>query len=159
MTEQATGIKTTGADTYVGTFLASEQADGKTRVIQIISMTAGKIETGTTRSNVSFDDSWDVTTVSGDLIAGDNKYLGCYVEHTQSNGKCLITPLLCDDSGVVIGYLPPKVSDVKVPVEKSGSYLSVCLSWEVMSTGAWKIYPHISGLGEGDVVTVYAYTF
>lgn len=159
MTEQATGIKTVGADTYVGTFLASEQADGKTRVIQIISMTAGKIETGLDRIGVSSDDSWDVTSVSGSLIAGDNNYLGCYVEHTQPSGKCLVTPLLCNNDGIVIGYLPPKISDVKVPVQKSGKYLSICLSWEVMSTGAWKIYPHISGLSDGNSVDVYSYTY
>ena len=157
--ERSTGIKTTGADTYVATSDASEQAESHIRVIQIISMTAGKIETGVTRSGVSSDDSWDVTTVSGDLIAGDNKYLGCYVEHTQSSGECLITPLLCDSDGIVIGYLPPKLSEVKVPIEKGGKYLSICLSWEVMSTGAWKIYPHVSGLSVNNTVSIDAYTF
>jgi hypothetical protein len=159
MAEKSTGIKTTGADTYVATQQAAEQAEGQSRVVQIISMTAGKIETGISRLGVSSNDAMDVTSVSGSLVAGDNMYLACYVNHSQSNGSCLVTPLLCDNDGVVLGYLDPKVSSVKVPVINVTNYLSVCLSWEVMSTGAWKLFPLVSELSDGNSVDVYAYTF
>jgi hypothetical protein len=159
MAEKSTGIKTTGADTYVATQQAAEQAEGQSRVVQIISMTAGKIETGVSRLGVSSNDAMDVTSVSGSLVSGDNMYLACYVDHAQSNGSCLITPLLCDNDGSVLGYLAPKVSTVKIPVTKSGKYLSVCLSWEVMSSGAWKLFPLVSELSNGNSIDVYAYTF
>jgi hypothetical protein len=159
MTERSVGIKTTGADTYVATFEAAEQAEGQTRVVQIISLTAGKIDSGLSRLSISSDDLMDVTSVSGSVVVGDNSHLACYVDHTQSNGSCLITPLLCDNDGSVLGYLAPKVSSVKVPVIKSGKYLSSCLSWEIMTTGSWKLFPLVSELSSGNSVDVYAYTF
>lgn len=159
MAEKSTGIRTTGADTYVATQDASEQAEGHNRQLQIITLTAGKIDSGLSRLAVSSNDSMDVTAVSGSLLVGDNAHLACYVEHSLSNGSCLVTPLLCDNDGVVLGYLPSKTSSVQIPVEKSGKYLSICLSWEVMATGSWKLFPLVSSLSNGNSVDVYAYTF
>jgi hypothetical protein len=159
MAEQATGISTRNPDTWVATFEGSEIVGGHTRQIQVVGITTGKIAGGLSRLSVSTNDSMDVTSVSGSVVVGDNSHLVCYVTHTQNNGACLVTPLLCDNDGVVIGYLPPKISNVKVPVQKSGKYLSICLSWEVMSTGAWKIFPLVSELSDGNSVDVYTYTF
>jgi hypothetical protein len=159
LTEKAVGINTRNADQYVAAFVASEQVDGHDRLTQIVSLTAGKVGTGDFRLSVSTNDSEDVTTISGNLLVGDNNYLVFYTQHIQPNGCCLLTPLLCDSGGTVIGYLPPKLSSVQMPVTVSGKYLSACLSWAVMSTGAYYIYPLITGLSGGNSVDVYAYTF
>jgi hypothetical protein len=97
--EKSVGIRTTGADAWVATFLASERADGHVRNVQVVAITAGKIEDGVSRLGVSTDDTLDVTTVSGNLLVGDNNYLALYTSHTQPNGSCLVTPLLCDAEG------------------------------------------------------------
>lgn len=44
MGQESIGIKTTGADHYVAAFTASEQAEGQTRVIQLVSIVSGKID-------------------------------------------------------------------------------------------------------------------
>jgi|WetSurMetagenome_2_1015567.scaffolds.fasta_scaffold367686_2 hypothetical protein len=159
MTERSVGIKTTGATDYVAAFTASEQADSHNRVVQIIAMTAGKIDTGLSRLGVAANDSMDITSVSGSLVVGDNSRFACYIEHSQSNGTCLVTPLLCDNDGVALGYLPAKSSSADMSIVKSGKYLSPCLSWEILNTGAWKIHPLIFGLSDGNNIDVYSYTF
>jgi hypothetical protein len=161
MTERATGIKTTGADTYVATADASEQADGKTRVIQIISLAAGKVSSalGIATRSVSSNDSWDMSLITGDMVVGDNSFFACYLGHSQNNGSCLVTPLLCDDDGLVIGTLESRTSRVMLPVVNGTKYMASCLSWPILETGAWKIYAHITDLSDSNTIDIWCYTF
>ena len=162
MSDRSTGIVTRNPTDYVATQDASEQAESHSRVIQIISMTAGKIASGTnslSRLGVTINDAMDVSSVTATMVAGDNSRLACYVQHSQSNGSCIVTPLLCDATGDPIGTLEPKVSRVMVPVINAGQYLSVCLDWSIMNTGAWYLYFNISQISSGNSVNLYAYTF
>lgn len=161
MAELSTGITVRSPTDYVATQQAAEQAEGHNRVIQITSMAAGKIEIGNNYStrSVSSDDGYDMTTVSGSHIVGDNNYLACYVKHASSNGSCLITPLLCNQDGAVMGHLDPKMSTVGLPVASGSYYLAPCLSWNIMQTGAWKLYMHVSRLNAGNSIQLDAYTF
>jgi hypothetical protein len=161
MAERATGITVKNPTDYVATQLAAEQAEGHSRVIQIISVAAGKIESGSNSSyrEVSSDDSYTVTTVSGNIDIGDNAYLSCYIKHSDANGSCLVTPLLCNSEGAVLGHLDPRISSVGLPVASGSYYLAPCLTWNVMSTGAWKLYPHISKLSAGNSIQINSYTF
>jgi hypothetical protein len=158
--EQATGIDTSRANAYVATFQASQDADGQTRLVQIISMTAGKIDesVGSATREVISDDSLTLTTVSG-IEVGDNAFLSCYLKHSQETGSCLVTPLLCDNNDNVIGTLETKQSKVGLPLASGSHYLSNSLTWEIMNTGAWKVYPHIYRLSESNEVDVWAFTF
>lgn len=159
--ERKTGIRTTGADSYVATFRASEDVDGGERLVQIISMTSGKIDEsiGASTRSVSSDDSLDLTTLSGSVQIGDDGYFACYVRHSQKNGQCLITPLLCDNNGVVIGALNSKTSKVMLPVASGSNYIANCLSWPVMETGAWRIFPHVADLSDANSVQMWCFTF
>ena len=159
--ENSVGIKTTGADTYVAAFTAAEQAEGKSRVVQIISLTSGKMDplVGSPTRGVSVNDTLDITTVTGSVSVGDNAYFACYLRHTQPAGSCLVTPLLCDDGGTVVGCLPSKISRVMLPVASGTNYISNCLSWPVMETGAWKIYPHVTDLSLSNTVDMWCFTF
>lgn len=161
MAERATGISTANANEYVATFTASEEAEGQTRLIQIISLAGGKIEAAkpSAMRSVSSDDSYDLTTVSGDLLLGDNAFIACYTEHSELTGNCLITPLLCDNDGVVMGVMPTKKSQVSLPVYGSSNYYSNCLSWEVRETGAWKAYLHVSALSDSNTVELRYFSF
>jgi hypothetical protein len=161
MGEKSTGIKTTNADTYVATFLASEEAEGKQRVVQIISLTAGKVDSslGSPARTVSFNDSSDISTLTGNIEVGDNYYLACYVRHSQLNGSCLVTPVLCDNNGTPMGLLESKKSQVQLTVTSGIDYFSKCLSWEVAGTGAWKINAYISDLSVGNSIQLWCYTF
>lgn len=162
MAERSTGINTRNADEWVATFSAAEQADGRTRVVQIVSLTSGKIDSvvGAADRTVSTNDSLNITTFSGNIIVGDNSYLACYVEHSVVTGSCNITPLLCDNQGQVVSTLPTKVSQVVLPTQSgSGNYLTPCLSWDIKGTGAWKIYPHVYNLSAGNTVDLRCYTF
>jgi hypothetical protein len=161
MAERGTGIKTTGADTYVATFDASEQGDGHSRVVQVISLTAGKVSPtmGSPTRSVSSNDSLNMTTISGNINVGDNSYFACYLRHSQPNGYCLVTPLLCDDNGTVMGSLESKASRVMLPVASGSNYMSPCLSWPVLETGAWTIYPHVTDLSSGNSISMWCYTF
>ena len=117
MSELATGIVSRNPTDYVATRTAAEQAEGHSRVVQIISMTAGKIESGAnsfTRLGVTSNDALDVSSVIATMVAGDNNRLACYVQHSQSNGTCIVTPLLCDANGTPIGVLESKTSRVQV---------------------------------------------
>jgi len=159
--ELGIGIVTRNADSYVARFEASEKVDGVPRAVQIISLTAGKIDSSVgaeTRSVVS-DDTLDVTTLSGSILVGDNAYLGCYVLHSSRNGSCIVTPLLCDSNGVVIGKLSSKETKVDIEFIKSGEYLSTCLIWDIRSCGAWKIFPHVYNLSSGNSVKLWVYTY
>ena len=159
--ERGTPIKTTGGDTQVATFRGSEDFQGQERVVQIISITSGKTNEGlgSPDRTVSIDDSLDITTISGSITAGDNSYLACYIRHSQPDGYCLVTPLLCDNDGVVMGTLDSKPSKVMLPVASGSHYLSNCISWPILETGAWKIYPHITDLSYSNSVDVWCYTF
>ena len=159
--ERGTPIKTTGGDTNVATFRASEDFQGQERVVQIISMTSGKVseDIGSPDRSVSVNDSLDITTISGNVLAGDNSYMACYLRHSQSNGQCLVTPLLCDNNGVVMGSLESKSSKVMLPVASGGYYLANCLSWPILETGAWKIYPHVTDLSDSNSVEMWCFTF
>jgi hypothetical protein len=159
--ERSTGINTRNANEYVATFLASEQAEGHDRVIQIISITSGKIDESFSSPSrtVSSDDSLDISTVSGNVVVGDNAYFACYVKHSKDRGNCLITPILCDNEGKAIGILPPKKSEVLLTLYSGSSYFSPCLSWDVKDTGCWKVFPHVSGLSDGDIVDIWVFTF
>jgi hypothetical protein len=159
--EKSTGIKTTGANEYVATFKASESAEGHDRVIQIVSIASGKIDEslGSPTRNISSNDSMDITTISGNITIGDNSYLAVYPRHSQSNGSCLITPLLCDNEGVVIGCLETKSSSVMLPAASGTNYIANCLSWAVIETGAWKLYPHVSNLSSSDTIDLWCYVF
>jgi len=163
MPEKSIGINTSNADEYVAAFEASEQADGHTRAIQIIATTAGKVDEtiGSADRTVSSNDSLDVTAVSGNIIVGDNAYFACYLAHSESNGSCLVTPLLCDNDGNVIGTLEPKQSDVNqgIPLVSSSAYLSRCLVWEVMTTGAHKLYPHVYNLSDSNSIDMWCFTY
>jgi hypothetical protein len=161
VSEQSVGIVTTGANEYVAAFTASQQADGKDRVIQLIAVVAGKIDesvTSPTRS-VSSDDSLDMSTVSSPTLIGDERYIGVYIKHSEPDGKCLVTPLLCDNNDAVIGTLETKESKVQLPMASGSHYLSSCLSWEIMSTGAWKCFPHIYNLSDSNAVDVWMFTY
>jgi hypothetical protein len=159
--ERGTPIKTTGGDTQVATFRASEDFQGQERVVQIISITSGKTDEdlGSPDRTVSSNDSLDITTISGNVMAGDNSYLACYVRHSQPDGYCLVTPLLCDNDGVVMGTLDSKSSKVMLPVASGTAYISNCLSWRILETGAWKIYPHVADLSDSNSVEMWCYTF
>jgi hypothetical protein len=159
--EKSVGIKTTGADTYIATFKAAEEADGRERLIQIISLSSGKIsETlGAAPRSVAADDSLDVSGITADFVVGDNAYFACYLKHSEPNGYCLITPLLCDNEGHVIGCLETKASQVKLPILDGSDYLSTCLSWPILETGAWKIYAHVTDLSVSNIVDVWCFTF
>lgn len=160
-TERGTGIKTTGADTYVATFRASREVAGQERVVQIISLTSGKVSDslGDSTRSVSVDDSMDVTTLSGSVPIGDDAYLACYLRHSQPNGQCLVTPLLCDNNGTVMGTLHSKTSKVMLPVASGSNYLANCLSWPILETGAWSIFPHVSDLSQSNTVDLWCFTF
>jgi hypothetical protein len=158
MTERAVGITIRNPTDYIAAQLAAEQVEGHQRLIQVISITAGKIETGINRS-VSEDDSNDTTTLTGDLTVGDSAYLAAYVKHSEATGSCLVTPLLCNSEGAAIGHLPPRYSNVTVPVVSGTTYLSHCLTWEVMATGAYSLYMHVSQLSAGNTIDLNAYTF
>jgi hypothetical protein len=158
MTERSTGITVRNPTDYIATQLAAEQAEGRSRLIQIVSLAAGKIETGISRS-VAADDSNDTTTLTGDLTVGDSSYLACYVKHSEASGSCLVTPLLCNVAGAAIGHLPPRYSNVTVPVVSGTAYLSHCLTWEVMTTGAYSLYMHVSQLSAGNTIDLNAYAF
>lgn len=161
--ERGTGIKTTGADTYVATFKASQDVGGQERMVQIISLTSGKITdqvSTPTRSSVSVDDSMDTTTLSGMLQVGDDSYFACYTQHSEQTGQCLITPLLCDNYGNVVGVLNSKKAQVRLPVTVSGgAYLANCVSWPVLETGAWQIFPHVTDLSDSNSVDMWCFTF
>jgi hypothetical protein len=161
MTERATGIKTTGADTFVATAEASEQAEGKTRLILIISLAAGKVSSslGAATRSVPSNDSLDMSLITGDIVVGDNSFFACYLGHSQSNGSCLVTPLLCDNDGLVIGTLESRVSQVMLPVVSGTKYMANCLSWPILETGAWKIYAHITDLSSSNTIDIWCYTF
>jgi hypothetical protein len=159
--EKSVGIKTTGADTYVAAFSAAEQAEGQNRVVQIISLAAGKVSSslGAATRSVSSNDSLDMSLITGDMVVGDNSFFACYLGHSQSNGSCLVTPLLCDNDGLVIGTLESRVSRVMLPVVNGAKYMSNCLSWPILETGAWKIYAHITDLSGSNVVDIWCFTF
>lgn len=160
MSEKSVGIDTRNADTWVAAFEASETAEGHSRQIQIISMTAGKIDefVGPATRSVSSDDSLDITTVSG-IEVGDNAYLACFVKHSQEAGSCLVTPLLCDNNDNVVGTLETKQSKVGLPLASGSHYISSSLSWDIKGTGAWKVHPHIYNLSDSNEVSVWAFTF
>jgi hypothetical protein len=159
--EKSVGVKTIGADTYIAAFSAAEQAESKSRVVQIIGLTAGKIlETpGLATRSVTSDDSADVSAIVGDIEIGDNSYLACYVVHAGLNGSCLLTPLLCDNDGSVIASLDSKVSRVMLPIYNGSGYLSNCLSWPVLETGAWKVFVHVTDLSTSNTIDIWCYTF
>jgi hypothetical protein len=159
--ERAVGIKTVGADTYVAAQNAAEQAEGKTRVLQIVSLAAGKVDSslGSPARTLSTDDSSDLTTITGDIAIGDNFYLACYLRHSQSDGSCLVTPILCDDAGTPMGLLESKRSQVQLTVTSGTDYFSKCLSWEVAGAGAWKIYPYVTDISIDNTVNLWCYTF
>lgn len=161
MAERSTGINTRNPSDYVATFDAAEQAEGQTRLIQIVSLTSGKIDTTKSAPNraVSSNDSLDLTTTSGDISVGDNAYLACYTEHSQSDGKCFITPLLCDNNGEVMGMLPSKESKVIVTTYSGSNYFSNCLSWEIRGAGAHKVFMHVSELSAGNTVDMRYFVF
>jgi hypothetical protein len=159
--ERGTPIRTTGGDTNVATFTASELVGGQERIVQIISLTAGKIPEflpPATRS-VSSDDTMDITTVSGNVVVGDNSILAVYPQHSQPTGSCLVTPLLCDNGGNVVGCLNTQAAKVMLPVVSGIAYFSPCLTWSIMNTGAWYVYPHISELSSGNDVNIWCFTF
>lgn len=159
--ERAVGIKTVGADTYVAAQNAAEQAEGKTRVLQIVSLAAGKVDSslGSPARTCSTNDSSDLTTITGDIDVGDNFYLACYLRHSQSTGSCLVTPILCDGAGTPMGLLESKRSQVQLTVVSGTDYFSKCLSWEVAGVGAWKIYPHVTDISTDNTVNLWCYTF
>jgi len=161
VSESAVGIKTVGADTYVAAYTAAEQADGKTRVVQIISLTAGKVDSslGSPTRSVSSNDSADISALTGDIEVGDNYYLACYVRHSQPTGSCLVTPILCDNQGTPMGLLESKRSQVQLTVTSGIDYFSKCLSWEVAGAGAWRINAYISDLSVGNSIQLWCYTF
>ena len=160
MSESLTGISTVNADAYVATKSAAEVIGGKTGVIQLIGLTAGKIDqsVGSPLRTVSTSDSFDVTTFSGSVLIYDDSFLACYIEHSQLNGSCLVTPLLCDNGGVVIGCLPSRQSQVNLPLQKGSYYISNCLSWDIKDTGAWKGFIHISNLSSSNTVKLWSFT-
>jgi hypothetical protein len=158
MTEKAIGISIRSPNEWIAAFEGSEVVDGHPRQIQVVSLAAGKIESGINRS-VSVDDSNDTTTLTGDLTVGDSSYLAAYIKHSEANGSCLVTPLLCNSGGAAIGHLPPRFSNVTVPVVSGTAYLSHCLTWEVMATGAYSLYMHVSQLSAGNTIDLNAYTF
>jgi len=161
MAERSTGINTRNPSDYVATFDAAEQAEGQVRLIQIVSLTSGKIDTakGSPDRTVASNDSLDLTTTSGDVTVGDNAYLACYTEHSQIDGKCFVTPLLCDNDGEVVGMLPSKESKVTITTYSGSNYFSNCLSWEIRSTGAHKVFMHVSELSTGNSVDMRYFVF
>jgi len=160
VTERSVGINTTNATDYVAAFIASEQADGHSRQIQIIAFTGGKIDStvGSQTRSVTSNDSDNLEYISDTVAVGDDCYLGCYIKHSEPSGSCVVTPLLCDAGGGVIGVLEPKKS-VAIPVASGSHYLSTCLTWQIMGTGAWRVYPHINKLSESNSVDVWLYSY
>ena len=161
MAEKATGITSSNPNAWVATFEASEEAEGHGRLVQIVSLTSGKIDqsVGAPNRTVSTNDSLTITTVSGNILVGDNSFLSIYVEHSQPAGKCLVTPLLCDNDGIVIGSLPSKMSSVGLTLTNATGYLSSCLTWSILSTGSWKIYSHVCELSNSNEVKLWVFTF
>jgi hypothetical protein len=161
MSEKSVGINTRNADAYVAAFEAAEQADGYTRNIQIVGLTAGKIDQnlGDPDKIVSSNDSNNITTITGSIETGDNAYCAIYPRHSQSAGSCVVTPLLCDNQGTVVGMLDSKYSNVPITMYSGSDYISKPLIWDIKSTGAWKIYVHISELSDSNTVKLWIYTF
>jgi hypothetical protein len=160
MPERSIGITSRAPTDFVAAFTAAEQADGESRLIQIISLTAGKISdtVGAPLRIVSVNDTMDVSTLTGDVIVGDNSYASIYVQHSQPTGSCLVTPLLCDGAGTVIGCLSPKQSQVCLTLQSgTGSYMSSNLNWDVKGSGAIKIFPHVSGISAGDEIKLWVF--
>lgn len=161
MSERSLGINTRNADAWVAAFEASEQAEGYTRAVQVVALTSGKIDqnVGEPIRAVSSNDSNDITTFSGNVEVGDNAFCAIYSRHNQSSGSCIITPLLCDNQGTVIGILDSKYSNVPITLYSGSDYISKPLIWDIKSTGAWKIFPHISELSESNTVKLWVFTF
>lgn len=159
MTERATGINTRNANEYVATFEASEQISGSSRLIQIVALSSGKIDSSVSSPlrSVSSSDSSEVTTISGSVSAGDNSFFVCYVDHKEKNGSCMITPLLCDNDGLVIGSLPPKTSKANPYLTKNTYYISSCLIWDVKGSGSWKIFPHVMDLSASNNIKLWGF--
>jgi hypothetical protein len=158
MSEKATGVITRNADAYIATFEAAEQAEGQIRLVQIISITAGKIPevVGVPTRHVVNNDSLSITTLSGYLL-GDNSHLVCYVKHKEPGGSCLVTPLLCDNNNQVIGTLESKYSKVSLTLASGTAYLSPCLRWEFLGTGAWSIFPHVCQISEANEIDLWLF--
>ena len=161
MTERALGISTRSATDYVAAFTAAESADGQIRQVQLIGLTAGKIDAtvGAAGRIVSSNDAMDITTLSGNTLINDSHYLAIYVQHTQPNGSCLVTPLLCDSTGRVMGSLESKVARVTLPLASGTNYIANCLVWPVLETGAWTVFSHVSNLSSNNTVSVWVFTF
>ena len=161
MTERAVGYDARNSTEYVAAFVASEEADGHTRLIQIMSVTAGKVDEdiGDPYRIVSTNDSMDVDSLSGNLEVGDNSYLTCYIHHSEPTGSCLITPLLCDNNGVVVGTLEPRQSNVCLTMQSgTGYYMSNNINWDIKGTGAYSIFPHVSNLSSSNIVKLWVFS-
>jgi len=159
MTNRSVGINTQNADNWVAAITAAEEADGHTRLIQLISVVAGKIDEsiGSPARTVASNDSLDITTVSGNVLVGDSSYMSMYIQHSQEDGSCLVTPLLCDNDGVTIGCLDSKVSRVSAPLKTGSYYLSSHLSWDIRETGAYKCFPHIYNLSSSNIIKCWIF--
>jgi hypothetical protein len=159
MVDRAVGISTKNADEYVAAFTAFEQVEGHTRLVQLVGITSGKIpdDIGSPIRTVITDDPLDVTTVSGIMIVDDNSSIVCYAQHSQPDGICLVTPLLCDATKVV-GCLPSKKSQTALGITTSGNYISTGLSWDIKGAGAVSVFPHISGLSAGNSISLWIFS-
>lgn len=161
MSEKATGIISRNADAWVATFEAAEQAEGHSRLIQIVSLTSGKIGTsvGAPTRTVASNDSSDTTTFSGSIVLGDNNAIAAYIQHSQSSGNCIITPLICDNNGAVVGGLNPLRSTTILDLKgASNYYLGNTLIWDIKGSGGWKIWPHVSNLSDSNTIKLWIYT-
>lgn len=161
VSDRAAGINTRNADAWVAAITASEEVNGHERLLQNITVTAGKVseQLGATTRSVFSNDTLDITTITGSVSIGDDGYFGCYIRHSQSNGSCLVTPLLCDNNGVVMGSLDSKKSYVSLPVASGTNYISNCLVWDIKNTGTWKVFPHIYSLSDSNAIDMWCYTY
>jgi hypothetical protein len=158
--ERSVGLDVRNPNAWVAAFVGAEEADGHERLVQLIALTGGKIDNivGTPTREVSTNDSFNVATLSGNLTVGDNSALSCYVQHSQLNGSCIVTPLLCDNSGTVIGCLNPQQSRECMTLQSgTGYYISPNLNWDTKGTGAFKIFPHVSNLSVGNDVKLWVF--
>ena len=159
MTERATGINTRNSNEYVATFEAAEQVSGSSRLIQIVALSSGKIDTTVSSPlrSISSSDSLDVTTLSGNINTGDNSFFVCYIDHKEKNGSCVVTPLLCDNDGSIVGNLPPKTSKANPYLIKGTYYISSCLIWDIKGSGSWKLFPHVMDLSASNDIKLWGF--
>jgi len=156
MAEQASRISDQHSGDYIATRDAIEQdADGNSRVIQIVDFASRQLISPTTirgiSSFVTVQDSVDLSSLPAELTSnlltsGDKSTLLVFPQHTANNGEVYVTPIIFNSGGTAIGIRATKASAMGTALFiLSGVYYSPQLSWDLQ--GAEKIGLHITTIG------------